>query len=99
MFKRAKPRGFNYKPRYYNPEEEAREERRKQVLGADYQEAYEQDADKKEYVPGQYVRQGGIRRNTSGISSRIVEKKRPSSRLVIIALAALMMAVVWLYLS
>jgi|AntRauTorckE6833_2_1112554.scaffolds.fasta_scaffold00071_12 hypothetical protein len=29
MFKTAKPRVFQYKPRYYNPEKEALEERKK----------------------------------------------------------------------
>lgn len=96
MLKRARPRGFNYRPRYYDPAQEAREERRKQVLGADYQEAY-QDEQEKSYVPGQYLRSGGIRRPTSGISSRLAAKKRPSSRLIIIALVLLVAAALWLF--
>lgn len=36
FFNQRKPRGFNYQPRYYDPEAEAREERKKIVLGEKY---------------------------------------------------------------
>jgi type VI protein secretion system component VasF len=36
FFSQRKPRGFNYTPRYYDPEAEAREERKKIVLGEKY---------------------------------------------------------------
>jgi type VI protein secretion system component VasK len=36
FFNQRKPRGFNYSPRYYDPEAEAREERKKIVLGEKY---------------------------------------------------------------
>ncbi len=36
FFNQRKPRGFDYKPRYYDPEKEAREERKKIVLGERY---------------------------------------------------------------
>lgn len=36
FFNQRKPRGFNYRPRYYDPETEAREERKKIVLGEKY---------------------------------------------------------------
>ncbi len=49
-FRTQKPRQFNYIPRFYDPEKEAREERRKQVLGIS-------DVDEGgEYTPGKYIR-------------------------------------------
>lgn len=36
FFKHRKPRGFNYQPRFYDPDAEAREERKKIVLGERY---------------------------------------------------------------
>ncbi len=41
---------FNYKPRYYDPVKEAREQRRAELHGTSAE-----DADK-EYVPGQYLK-------------------------------------------
>ena len=41
---------FNYMPRYYDPQKEAREQRRAELSGQRLE-----DADK-EYVPGQYIR-------------------------------------------
>lgn len=40
---------FNYKPRYYDPEKEERDLRRKELRG-------ESSEDSGEYVPGQYIR-------------------------------------------
>jgi len=48
-------REFNYKPVYYDPEKEALKERFSKVDGtASKEEAA--DAEKKEYVPGQYIK-------------------------------------------
>ena len=41
---------FNYIPRYYDPEKEAREQRRAELHG------YRSDAEAGEYRPGQYIR-------------------------------------------
>lgn len=60
-FRTQKPRKFNYIPRYYDPEQEAREERRKQVLGI-------VDEPGGEYVPGQYIRSGQMRSRIQGAS-------------------------------
>ena len=48
-FKRH-PNKFNYIPRYYDPEKEAREQRRAELRGE-----RAEDADR-EYQPGQYIR-------------------------------------------
>ncbi len=52
---RQKPRQFSYKPRSYDPEAEAREERRKIVLG----ENYNPDGG---YVPGAMIRENRYKR-------------------------------------
>ncbi len=45
FFKTPKPRQFEYRPRYYDPEKEAREERRRELLGdrADDKHGYRHD--------------------------------------------------------
>ncbi len=96
MFKRAKPRGFNYKPIHFDPAKEAREQRKKELLGADYTAP---DEEGREYTPGQYLRSGGIRRNGGGISSRLSEKRRVSSVRWIIALLLLLAAGLWMLMS
>lgn len=58
-FTTKKPRQFEYKPRFYNPEKEAREERKKELLGIDPEE--EKDG---EYKPGQYIRKQRLYRST-----------------------------------
>ncbi len=47
---KTKPRQFNYIPRYYDPVEEERNLRRKQLHGTS------SESDGEEYVPGKYVR-------------------------------------------
>ena len=49
---------FNYIPRYYDPEEERRAQRRAELLGESPEHA------KHEYVPGQYVRTARTERST-----------------------------------
>ena len=64
-FKRH-PNKFNYIPRYYDPEKEAREQRRAELRGE-----RAEDADR-EYQPGQYIRtqrearMRGVRTRRSG---------------------------------
>lgn len=47
---KTKPRQFNYTPRYYDPEKEAREQRRRELHGTS------SEIDSEEYVPGNYLR-------------------------------------------
>lgn len=51
---RKKPRQFEYKPRHFDPELQAREERRRVILGEEYNEG--------EYKPGVLIRDGRMRR-------------------------------------
>ena len=48
FFYTPKPRQFDYRPRYYDPEKEAREKRREELLGA-------RPATEGEYVPVSYT--------------------------------------------
>lgn len=49
-FSTKKPRQFEYKPRFYDPEKEAREKRKRELLGP---EAIDIEG---EYEPGQYIK-------------------------------------------
>ncbi len=83
FFSKRKPRQFNYTPRHFDPEKEARDARRREILGAEAAAGYEDK--KSDYKPGQYVR--GVRmdryRNNHG------DKKRVPMVRVIIMLALL----------
>lgn len=66
IFGEQEHRKFNYRPRYYDPEEEAMKEKYASVDGS---------MEKKEYVPGSYVRGAFKRENryrTSGGNARTV---------------------------
>jgi len=92
-FKTRKPREFNYRPRYYDPEQEAWEGRKKEVradremLGDTFKDSDE------EYVPGQYVRQIRIRRGVT--ARRMAEKKNKAGNVRIIILIVLSLALLW----
>lgn len=76
-FNSKKPRQFNYKPRFYNPEEEERE-RRKRFSDIDI------DAKKDEkYIPGSIVRQGRIERMTISEQEKALKNRSSMIRLVI----------------
>ncbi len=96
IFSRVKPRGFNYIPIHYDPAQEAREQRRKELLGEDAASPLEGGKEGKDYVPGEFIRSGGIRRTTSGISSRLAEGNRTSSLRGAIALGGLLALSMWL---
>lgn len=49
-----KPRSFDYKPFHYDADAEAREERKRAILGQEYQPG--------EYKPGMMIREGRMRR-------------------------------------
>lgn len=54
---RKKPRTFGYKPRHFDPEFEAREDRKRAILGTEYCEG--------EYRPGLLIREGRMKRMQS----------------------------------
>lgn len=61
-----KARKFSYKPRYWDPEQEEREERRRAILGDQYQDG--------QYKPGMLIREGRLRRMQT--SSKMQNKSR-----------------------
>lgn len=67
-FFRRKPRQFNYSPRYYDAEAEAREERKRLILGEDYDKDYK--ADDKGYTPGKYIRRAQVHRMKGNVSTK-----------------------------
>ncbi|MCC8088960.1 MAG: hypothetical protein LIO79_06825 [Rikenellaceae bacterium] len=98
FFRVRKPRQFEYKPRYYDPEEEAREERKKAVLGADYKDNYktsgENASGSEEYKPGQYLR--GMSMRKGNIVDRRSSNKKANTIRFVIALVLLIAAFWWL---
>jgi hypothetical protein len=94
FFKRNTPRGVNYKPRYYVPVKEEREQRRRELLGPDAGAP-----GGGEYIPGDVIRARGIKRNRPGISSRAVERKRTSTMRAVVALGILVLLLIWWFTS
>ncbi|WP_300828326.1 hypothetical protein [uncultured Rikenella sp.] len=70
-----KPRQFEYKPRYWDPEAEERETRRRMILGDDYAEG--------EYRPGMYIRERRLLRMQEQKRERAQRQKRNSIRTVL----------------
>lgn len=94
FFYRAKPRQFNYKPLYYDPEKERRDKRREELLGKKVEDG--------DYQPGDIIRSGGMRAKarimTDDVSYKDKQKRSQTLRLVII-LALLLAIVAILYFS
>ena len=97
FFNHRKPRPFNYTPRYYDPDKEAREERKKIVLGEKYKAPGERDEPEKEYVPGSYLREHvhNRRNNMQGEIFKRRKRKRQSMT-VLAAVLAVLVLLVWL---
>lgn len=85
-------RQFEYKPRYFDPEKEARDARRRELNGA---QSEERDPDK-EYRPGEYIRQSMYARrgigssNKAGVSTGILKK------VIMVIIAAFIVGMMWL---
>ena len=66
-----KPRQFDYRPRYFDPEQERREQRKRELLGVDYKEKHMTEEERKAaYVPGKYLRDNIKVRRGIGTSAR-----------------------------
>ncbi|MCD8186968.1 MAG: hypothetical protein LUD68_11235 [Rikenellaceae bacterium] len=89
FFNTRKPRQFDYRPRYYDPAQEEREARKRELLGEDYQPAEGEQA----YKPGQYIRQMRIRRGI--IADREKKQRQQRRTLRSIILLALLCAFAW----
>lgn len=93
-FKTRKPRQFDYHPRFYDPDKEAWEERKKEVLGERYYENHEKTSDCK---PGQRVRDLRIRRGVVANRQRAQQKRSLTTRMIILIL--ILAALVWFIFS
>jgi len=75
---RNKPRKFEYIPRYYDPEDEARQKRSRQLR------AEAGKPDNEEYTPGSIIRKQGFQSRTN--RKRRVSSGRPLRLILIILL-------------
>jgi hypothetical protein len=93
----AKPRRFDYRPRYYDLEQEAREQRKREVLGENYADKYKTEeelaAEKKTYKPGVYIRNSAMERR--GIQRSPRSNSGRSARMVVIFIVLVALGV-WL---
>lgn len=81
---RRKPRNFEYKPLHYNPQEEARNERKKEILGDDAEQHKDEQG---EYIPGAILRSSMRSRRGYDHASRA--KRDRNIRRAVIALIIL----------
>lgn len=84
---RRKARQFQYTPRYWDQEKEEREERRRAILGGEYQEG--------EYKPGMMIRENRMRRMRS--SARTQRSSR--STLVRVAIFVVLVFAILYYMT
>jgi len=91
FFKQNKPRGFNYTPRYYDPDKEEREARRK-AMGLDTGEREKKGGDQRAYRPS--IRRGSMRNYFHYKKERT--QKYTMIRLIVIVLVLIL--VTYLYL-
>lgn len=87
-FRTQKPRQFQYIPRFYDPERERREERRRELLGYGAEPIVEG-----EYTPGQYIRRNvAVRRGTD---KSLHKRHNPSRPLRLVIFMVLLALAVW----
>lgn len=89
-FKTRKPRQFEYRPRYYDPDKEAWEQRQKELFG---EEETLTPEDKENYRPGQYVEQLRFRRGIMAERQRSAKRRPAIMRLAL--LIALLVLLGW----
>lgn len=83
FFYTPKPKQFGYKPRYYDPDQEARDKRREELLGV-------RPSDGEEYVPGDMLRTRQMRRKIA--TEEVSRRKKRSGRTIMLIAFLLMLA-------
>lgn len=83
FFKVPKHRVFDYKPRFYDPEKERREQRRRELGLAD------DDPQSEGYQPGAIIRNSGMKSRHEAFSQKM-SKSRRQSRLFIIVFVGIL---------
>lgn len=89
FFYTPKPRQFSYKPRFYDPEKEAREKRREELLGV-------RPAEGEEYVPGELLRRRRMQRMMEDATAVRRKKQKGSGLLLVAFIVLLIAAFLWL---
>ena len=89
FFYTPKPRQFSYKPRFYDPEKEAREKRREELLGV-------RPAEGEEYVPGGLLRRRRMQRMMEDATAARRKKQKGSGLLLVAFIVLLIVAFLWL---
>ncbi len=108
FFNQRKPRGFNYIPRYYDPEAEAREERKKIVLGDRYRTPAQRERDAalaagkdvpdENYVPGAFLREHISARRGAHASDVMRKRRRKAQSIpVLIVILAAIVFFIWMF--
>ena len=108
FFNQRKPRGFNYKPRYYDPDAEERENRKKIVLGDKYRSPAQRTADATRaaggaipddnYVPGTYLREHiSARRGAHAADTMRKRRRKTHSIPILIAVLAAIVFFIWMF--
>lgn len=90
-FTTRKPRQFEYRPRFYDPDKEAREERRRELFGADAAEDI-----KGEYKPGQYIKRQQLNRQAHPPKRRTEDKIARIIRFTVMGMLALIVLIFFL---
>lgn len=85
-----KPRQFNYRPLYFDPEKEAREKRRKELIGSGMISEDDDSSAPGEYRRGEYIREMKIRRGV--IANHTPEKRKAGSIRMVIFIILLLLA-------
>jgi hypothetical protein len=75
-----KPRQFEYIPRFYDPEKEEREARKRAVLG----DAYDGPDGPAAYRPGQYIHELRIRRGIIAERDKLHRRHRRNLRTIVL---------------
>jgi predicted nucleic acid-binding Zn ribbon protein len=97
FFNQRKPKEFNYIPRNYDPTKEAREQRKKEVLGERYKAPGENDKPTTEYVPGSYLREH-VQVRRSERKGEIIKRHKRAAMPIMVVLVALvvLLFVAWM---
>lgn len=90
FFSQRKPRGFSYKPRFYDPDAEEREERKRVVLGDRYESKSEA-----EYVPGSLIREHVSSRRGGVADAMRKRRKKTASIPILVAVLVVIGYLVW----
>lgn len=91
FFKVPQHRVFDYKPRFYDPEKERREQRRRE-LGLEDDDLN----DDGEYKPGSIIRNSGMKVRHESFSQKMSKQKRQSRFFVLIFIVLLSFVVYYL---